>query len=184
MSILAQALSTSANPKPSSSGSGETLNQFLRFHLLPDMTALIPMEQLTEILKVPLSQITPISHLPAWVMGVYNWRGEILWLIDLGNLVGLTPWHHQETLSSTAPVIIMEACLNAEGNEGSEYLPLGLLVNRVEDIEWLNPDRLQSPPTSVVTDALAPFLCGYWLDAQGEMLSLLDGNAILDRLQT
>ena len=182
MSITTQSQYTGVNPASLTSGLGATLNQFLRFHVLPDMTALIPIEQLTEILKVSLPQITPMPHLPEWIMGVYNWRGEILWLIDLGNLIGLTPWYQQENPPSTTSVIILDVCRTTEEDGMSENLPLGLLVHRVEDIEWLNTDQLQSPPASMVTEELAPFLCGYWLDAQGDMLSLLDGNAILDRM--
>ena len=159
------------------------LDQFLRFHLPPDMTAVVPVEQLSAILKVPLSQITPIPHLPAWVMGVYNWRGEILWLIDLGDLVGLTPWQQQETRSAMASVVVLDACQKSD-TAPSEQLMLGLLVKRVEDIEWLNTDQLQSPSSSMITDALAPFLCGYWLSSEGDMLTLLDGDAILDRMPT
>ncbi len=65
--------------------------QFLRFHLVPDTTLMLSITQLTEVLTIPVGQIIPIPHMPAWVMGVYNWRGEILWMVDLGQLVGLTP---------------------------------------------------------------------------------------------
>jgi positive phototaxis protein PixI len=56
---------------------------------------------------------------------------------------------------------------------------LGLAVTRVEDIEWCNPDLIQSPPSSTVTPELVPFLRGYWLKSNGEMLLLLDGQAIM-----
>ncbi len=162
----------------------EHLNQFLRFHLLPDMAAVLPVEQLTEILKVPLAQITPIPHLPAWVMGVHNWRGDVLWLIDLGDLLGLSPWHQQEQPPSIGSFVVLNACRQRNSADQLEQMPLGLLVDRIDDIEWLNTDHLQSPMNAMITDHLAPFLGGYWLDHHGDMLTLLDGDAILDRMPT
>jgi positive phototaxis protein PixI len=56
---------------------------------------------------------------------------------------------------------------------------LGVVVNRVEDIEWCDPDAMRSPPSSTVTPDLVPFLRGYWLKPNGDMLLLIDGQAIL-----
>ena len=65
--------------------------QFLRFHLAPDLNAALPVEQMTEVFTVATTKVVPIPHMPPWVIGVYNWRGEILWLVDLGYLLGGTP---------------------------------------------------------------------------------------------
>ncbi|HEY9668799.1 MAG TPA: chemotaxis protein CheW [Coleofasciculaceae cyanobacterium] len=56
---------------------------------------------------------------------------------------------------------------------------LGVVVNRVEDIEWCYSDWIQSPPLSSVTPELVPFLRGYWLKQSGDMLVVLDDQAIL-----
>lgn len=50
--------------------------QFLRFHLVPDTTAMLPVQQMTEVLTMGVSEIVPIPQMPGWVMGVYNWRGK------------------------------------------------------------------------------------------------------------
>lgn len=162
-------------PLPSSN----TNEQFLRFQLLPNTTALLAIEQLTEVLTIPRGQIVPIFHMPAWVMGAYNWRGEILWMVDLGHLVGLTPWHQQPLTTSAYTALVLQArSSHSQGINAKNYM-LGLVVNRVEDIEWCNPDWIQSPPSSTVTPELVPFLRGYWLKPNGDMLVLLDGNAII-----
>lgn len=80
-----------------------TSEQFLRFHLLPDTTVLLPIQQLTEVLTIPRSQIVPIFQMPTWVMGAYNWRGEVLWIVDLGYLVGLTPGTNGQTILQLIP---------------------------------------------------------------------------------
>ncbi|MBR8826510.1 MAG: chemotaxis protein CheW [Gomphosphaeria aponina SAG 52.96 = DSM 107014] len=154
--------------------------QFLRFHLVPDTNVMLPIFQLSEVLSIPYGQIVPIPAMPAWVMGVYNWRGEILWMVDLGHLVGLIPWYQQTVSSSNHRAVVLNANLgrSARSSHGRNEM-LGLVVNRIEDIEWCNPDEFYSPPASAVSSELATFLRGYWLKQNGEMLVALDGEAIM-----
>ncbi|MBE9125835.1 MULTISPECIES: chemotaxis protein CheW [unclassified Coleofasciculus] len=180
-SLSAQApLSLSLQTKASSSvpASGAT-EQFLRFHMEPDTNVLVPVRQVTEILSIPLGQVVPISHRPAWVMGVYNWRGEILWIVDIGHLIGLTPWYQQNTHTSIHTAIVLHVRSNLTPSTNTKSQMLGLVVNRVEDIEWCDSDLIQSPPSSSETPKLTPFLRGYWLKSTGEMLAVLDGAAII-----
>lgn len=152
--------------------------QFLRCYLAPDALVMLPVAQLTEVLKIPIGQITPIPHLPAWVMGVYNWRGEVLWMVDIGHLLGFHPWHQQSVSTSSYTVAILHAETSLR-NGGENRQMLGLVVTQVQDIEWCDPEQIQSPPPSAITPELAPFLRGYWLKSSGEMLACLDGTAIL-----
>jgi positive phototaxis protein PixI len=153
--------------------------QYLRFYLEPNTTALLPIQKLTEVLTIPIGQIVPIFNMPAWVMGVYNWRGEILWMVDLNYLVGLTPWYQQTSNTSTHTAIVLNLRASNQKSSTTKSKMLGLVVNRVEDIEWCNPDLIQSPPSSTLTSELVPFLRGYWLKSNGEMLVVLDGEAII-----
>ena len=164
---------------PTDKASSLDSKQFLRFHLMPNTTALLPMEQLTEVLTIPNGQIVPIFQMPAWVMGVYNWRGEILWMVDLGHLVGLTPWHQQANSASVYRAIVLQTDFKQAAASNVQKEWLGVVVNRVEDIEWCNPDGIQSPPASAVTPELAPFLRGYWLKPSGEILVVIDGQSIV-----
>ncbi|ACK71197.1 CheW protein [Gloeothece citriformis PCC 7424] len=157
------------------------LQQFLRFYLFPDTTVMLPLAQLTEVLTIPLGQIIPVPHMPSWIMGVYNWRGEILWMVDLGQLLGLIPWH-QQTMTSSYRAIVLHSGTNDTPLSKIRGQVLGLVVSGVEDIEWCNTQEIQSPPASAVTPSLAPFLRGYWLKPEGNMIVTLDGDAILAAL--
>ncbi len=154
------------------------VDQYLQFNLLADMTALLPITQLAAVLKIEAGQITAIPHLPAWVMGVYNWRGEVLWIVDIGHLLGGIPWYQQTTLPTHYQTLLLEQSLL----ETSEQQHLGLVVPQVEGIESLSLDTIQSP--SAISESLVPFLRGYWLGATGEILMLLDGPAIFDHMPT
>ena len=153
----------------------KTDQQFLRFHLGANTAAMLPIAQLAEVLKIPLGKIVPLPHMPAWVAGVYNWRGEILWMVDLGHLVGLAPWYAQTTNRLHHIAIAIDVSTLSPGS-GKQML--GLMVNAVDDIGWLNPDEIQSPPAAAVSPGLVPYLRGYWLGADRKMWSVLDGFAI------
>ena len=129
--------------------------QFLRFHLEPDLNAALPVDQMTEVFTVSTSKVVPIPHMPPWVIGVYNWRGEILWLVDLGYLLGGTPLYQQTSSRSlyTAIVINSQQSGGRQGSSTAGKKMLGLAVNRVENMEWFNSDLIQSPPESAVNPA-------------------------------
>jgi positive phototaxis protein PixI len=152
--------------------------QFLRFKLYPDVQVMLPLQEITEVLKIQFGQIVPIPQMPAWVMGVYNWRGDILWMLDLGHLIGLNSWYQQETNHSNQSAIVLSPYQTRSQNNASN-LHLGLVIARVEDIEICDTATIQSPPSSAVTTQLAPFLRGYWLQPNDEMILVLDGQAII-----
>lgn len=165
--------------------------QFLRFHLEPDTEAMIPVSQLSEVLTIALGQIVPIPHLPPWVLGVYNWRGEILWMVDLGHLLGLTPWHQQSTRRSHYRTIILNGDIGYNEKQRKSGFKsqdrnqmLGLVVNQVEDIEWCNPDDIQSPPTASVSAKLIPYLRGFWVKPNGDIITTLDGQSIVANIKS
>jgi positive phototaxis protein PixI len=160
--------------------------QFLGAQLLPATNVLLSVAQLIEVLVIPVGQVIPIPDLPAWVMGVYNWRGEILWITDLAALIGLPPLFQSGFSRSSYSVIVIHA-----GSERSQRRSisqatgqklLGLAVNQIIGMEWCDPGLIQSPPGFAVTPELAPFLRGYWLKEKGDLLTVLDSGAIIARM--
>ena len=168
-----KALPTSAN----------ATEQFLRLHLIPDTTAILPIQQLVEVLAIPMGEIVPIAHMPPWVMGVHNWRGEILWMVDLGHRIGLPPWHQQGMGISNHTGVVLQLRYGQTNSTHNNSQMVGLVVNRVEDIEWCNPDEIQSPPSGTTTPQIAPFLRGYWVNSTGEILTVIDGRAIMEGME-
>ncbi len=162
---------------PVADGEKTATESLLQFHLVPDTTALISISQLSEVLKVDLRDIVPIPQLPPWVMGIYNWRGEILWIIDLGGCVGLTPLSEQSLVSRKFPLVV----LRQEDYSGN-LQTLGLLVKAVEGITPIDPYGIQSPPETTFTPELSRVLRGYWLNSAGEMLMVLSGTAIFEQM--
>ncbi|NCO75095.1 MAG: purine-binding chemotaxis protein CheW [Cyanobacteria bacterium] len=151
--------------------------QFLRFVLLPDTNLMISLSEIAAVLKIPFGQIIAIPEMPSWVIGVYNWRGEIVWMIDLGQLLGFTPWYQQSVVSSHHKAVVIHPSTQDRKNRSSGDL-VGLIVSDVNDIEFCDTDKLHSPPASAVTPDLAPFLRGYWIKENGDIIVTIDGDAI------
>ncbi len=176
MSDLFSKVSLSNSPKQLASKSKE--EQFLRFCLHSDTQVMLPIRQITEILKIQLGQIVAIPHLPAWVMGVYNWRGDILWMVDLGRLIGLESEYQQELNLSNHPVIVLSPNKEKTKAEPENNIHLGLVIDSVEDIEMCDIEAIQSASSSITTRQIQPFLQGYWL-RQGDIVLVLDGKTII-----
>ena len=156
--------------------------QYLRIRLDSEITALLPVRQLSEVLTIPMRQIVPMPHMPHWVMGVYNWRGEILWMVDLGHLCGFTPRYQQATNSQTYTAVVLGVEDYAANTSQPTKRTIGLVVNEVEDIEQCLPDMIYPASTSLPTPELEPFLRGYWWTSDDDMLVVLDGIAILEKM--
>jgi positive phototaxis protein PixI len=139
---------------------------------------MLPLREISAVLKIPHGQIIPIPEMPPWVMGVYNWRGEIIWMVDLGHLIGLAHWYQQSVTSSNHEAIIIHPSNQPKATQTSGEM-IGLIVSKVEDLESSDPQEIYSPPASAVSQELAPFLRGYWLKSGGDILVTLDGEAIL-----
>jgi positive phototaxis protein PixI len=100
-------------------------------------------------------------------------------MLDLGHLIGLNSWYQQGISTSDYTIIVLSVDRGKKSNQNNAIASIGLIITRVEDIIWCNTDLIQSPPASAVTTAIAPFLKGYWLEPNGDMVLALDANAII-----
>lgn len=67
--------------------------QFLGFWLTQELQAVISTESIREVLSLDISNLVPLPDIAYMVMGMYNHRGDVLWVIDLPCLLGLKPLH-------------------------------------------------------------------------------------------
>ncbi|RFP57895.1 MAG: hypothetical protein BJG00_012255 [Limnothrix sp. CACIAM 69d] len=135
--------------------------RFLRFHLGFEDTALLPIDEVREVLRIAATDILPVPHMPESVLGVYNWRGEIIWTIDLNQLVGFPAIAPDLTATSSAIAIVLEC-------DGQN---LGLVVPQIEDIEWHDSPNVQPPSAGLFPDRLLPFVQGYLSEASSMVLN-------------
>jgi positive phototaxis protein PixI len=147
----------------------ENKQKFLSFNLGIKDIAVISLEQITEVLQVSLIEICGVPQMPSSVLGIYNWRGEMLWLVDLEDMLGYpSPVKNSNFLSKMMAVV-----LESEG----KYL--GLLVRQLLDIEWFDVQQLKRPSAELFYPSMSPFLQGYFINNSEQMIFSLDALAIL-----
>jgi positive phototaxis protein PixI len=115
-------------------------------------------------LRIAVAEILPVPHMSDCVLGVYNWRGNLLWMVDLNHLVGFPSLVHDFQTQSVpnAMVIAIEV----------EQQPLGLVVPRIDDIEWHEAPNMQPPSAGLFPSQLLPFVQGYLSEASSMVLSV------------
>ncbi len=148
----------------------ESKEKFLSFNLGTTDTAVISLQNITEVLQVSLSEICAVPQLPNSVLGIYNWRGEMLWLVDLEEMLGYTALSKNLKNISRMMAIILE-------NDG-QYM--GLLVRQLMDIEWLDITEMKEPYPELFSAKLSSFLQGYFINKSEEILFNLDALKIID----
>lgn len=152
--------------------------QFLHLALEVKTPVLLSVLHLVEILTISVSQVVPMFEMPAWVAGVYNWRGDILWIVDLNHLIGLLPWHQQANYISKHTVVVVRR--QSEGNRSTDQEPvLGLVVNRVNNMVVCEPESFLSVDNLEIPKTIKPFLKGYRVVEDGTPEWILNGDSIL-----
>jgi positive phototaxis protein PixI len=145
----------------------ETGQKFLRCRLCSENTALLPVNEIAAVLTIETKAVLPVPHMPGCVLGIYNWRGEVLWLLDLAGQVGLSPLAKQNQPLTTFMAIVVEA------REGQL---LGLAIPEVQEIELHDPQYLHPPSAGLFPPHLLPFVKGY---LTGDRSTVLDIASIL-----
>ena len=147
----------------------ENQQKFLSLNLGARDTAVISLQEITEVFQVSLADICGVPQMPSCVLGIYNWRGEMLWLVDLEEMLGYPPVLQGANFLSNMMAVVLE-------REG-KYL--GLLVRSLMDIEWLDTNEIKPPSAELFYPAMSPFLKGYFINSSEEMVLSLDATAII-----
>lgn len=141
----------------------------LRFYVSPAQEFALPATGIREVLSQPPDRITPIPNASPLLLGTLNFRGRVIWVADLGQFLG------EPMLLNTdrpeIPVIAIE----------DQDTMLGLAVDQIVGMDWLDVDQIQTRTSSGVPDSMEPFLKGEWvLDAEtNQILRLLEPIKIL-----
>ena len=139
----------------------------LRFYVSSGNEFALPATGIREVISPSPDRITPIPNVSPLLLGTLNVRGRVICVADLGQFLGDA--NPLNTDRPEIPVIAVE----------DQDTMLGLAVDRIVGMDWLDIDEVQMPAN--VPDSMAPFLRGEWMtDSQDDkLLRLLDQIAIL-----
>jgi len=144
----------------------DTRQRFLRFKLAGVNGSLLPLQAIAEVKQLATADILPVPEIANSVLGVCNWRGEILWLVDLNSLMGERPLWDQVPLLEQATAIVVQSAQHS----------IGLVVEHVDDVELIEPELIDQQ-TELSSPTLAPYVTGYLPDHKGVVL---DARAIVE----
>ncbi|MGK7945984.1 MAG: chemotaxis protein CheW [Microcystaceae cyanobacterium] len=150
---------------PSQAPEGEL---HLRFYLPSSDEFALSASAIREVVQQSPDRITPIPNASPLLLGTMNLRGQIIWVADLGQF--LENPNPLNTDRAEIPVIAIE----------SEDSILGLAVDHLGEMEWLDSEQLKLDP--VLSDQIAPYVQGEWVlknEEETQELRLLDHVAIL-----
>ena len=113
---------------------------------------------------IPLPKITPVPNVDAYVLGVFNLRGQIYSILDLRVLLKL----ELTEITERNFIVILEW----------HKFQFGVVVDRVLDVTKLDTSKIQIP-TRELSPQYTNFLNGYYEHESMGLIYLLDLPAIL-----
>ena len=169
-------LSFSINSKTDRESATQQVGKFLQFYLGSNDVitssasgrdlALLEAEIVTEVITVSVSEILSVPQMPYCVLGIYSWRSEMLWIVDLENLLGYPP--------SFAPNIdtILVMVIQIEGQS------LGLVIPQIDNIVEQNIEQFKTPSSEIFSEDILPFLNGYFTDQSNNIVMLINAAEV------
>lgn len=135
--------------------------RYLRFMLLQKNNALLPLNEIVEVLQLALEDIFPVPDMPSCILGVCSWQSETLWLVDLNHLVGYDPLCQQSQMIFSPVVIVVQSAGHS----------LGLVVEQVGDVELFDEAKIHMEP-GLCSPSLEPFISGFGPQHSGTVLNI------------
>ncbi len=160
-------------PKQEDDRDRESGDRFVKFVLSEEVNGVVLLEGLLGVIKVAIEDILPVPQVPEFFLGITNWQGEAIWIVDLANLVGGTHWCQREKVANTGIAMLVQV----------RDRTAGLLIEGVSAIEQYDRQAKLPISTLMLPERLRSFLQGYFLDSQNKPLMWFDLNAAIAVLQ-
>jgi chemotaxis-related protein WspB len=126
---------------------------------------------------VPRVDLRPLPHAPAFLAGVFEYRGDVVSVVELGVLLGAGPAPGR----LNTRIILVDRAAPADGHdEGASPSRrrslLGLIAEQVSDVSHVDPDSLIASPFRVPG---APYL-GRLAETDRGMAQLIAVEKVLE----
>ena len=169
----------SLNSQDNSPNNSQPVRKFLRFYLgagnRPDASmtnsdlALLEAEIVTEVITISPKELLPVPQMPYCVLGIYSWRSEMLWVVDIENLMGYPP-SLREDADENETILVMVVRVQGQS--------MGLVVSRIDTIIEQDLESFKSSSSEIFSEDLMPFLDGYFVDENNNIIMLIDAEEI------
>jgi len=179
-------LSTSANSLSLNlAGSGiqsdsQQVRKFLQFQLgktekthkstVEGDIALLDAAIVTEVITISPQDILPVPQMFYCVLGIYGWRSEMLWIVDLENLLGYPPPLGENNITQEILVMVVQV-------QGQS---IGLVVSGIDTLIECDLSKFKSSSSEIFSEDILPFLHGYFTSADNDIIMLIDAEEIFN----
>ncbi|MBL9215323.1 MAG: purine-binding chemotaxis protein CheW [Opitutaceae bacterium] len=126
----------------------------------------VPVLKVREIIR--LQKITPVPQVPEHIKGVINLRGRVIPVVDLRVKFGLRGEFTERTC-----IVVVQVFL-----EGSGEVPMGLIVDSVEEVVNLGADQIEPTP-AFGTQIDTAYISGM-AKVNGQVKTLLDLDRVIN----
>ena len=139
----------------------------LRFKVPSGKEFALPASGVREVMTTTTDRIIPIPNASPFLLGTFNWRGQVIWVADLGQFMG--DQLMVNTDRTEIPVLIVE----------EQGIIMGFAVDSIANTEWLDLNKMEI--SGDISDLIRPFLIGEYLLPGKEQiyLKLIDQVSIL-----
>lgn len=168
LNVLPQSLTLDVSPQ----SRPQSHQRSLRFALSPQDSAIVPLEQITEVFSLEWTKISPVPEMPPWVLGICNWQGEMLWVIDFCNFVGYTPLLQAPIASVLMVMVVQVDQPDQPSNVSGRSQSIGIAVPAIDEIEFHDLHSLQPVVPSLFSSELLPLILGLLPEQNDPVLNL------------
>jgi positive phototaxis protein PixI len=180
LSTSANSLSLSIRANSNLQSDARQVRKFLQFQLgksekvhksaIQGDIALLDAEIVTEVIAISPQDILPVPQMFYCVLGIYGWRSEMLWIVDLENLLGYPP-----PLDGANPhkeLLVMVVQVQGQS--------IGLVVSGIDNLTEHDLSKFKSSSTEIFSEDVLPFLHGYFTNSDNDIIMLIDAEEIFN----
>ena len=176
----ANSLSLNLANSSSTQSDSKQIHKFLQFQLgqsekthksiIQGDIALLDAEIVTEVITISPEDILPVPQMFYCVLGIYSWRSEMLWVVDLENLLGYPPPLNDSQAERDFLVMVVQF-------QGQS---IGLSISGIDNLIERDLSKLKSSSAEIFSDDVLPFLHGYFTNAENDIIMLINAEEIFN----
>lgn len=180
LSISANSLSLNIGRNPDLQSNSKQIRKFLQFQLgksekvhksaIQGDIALLDAEVVTEVITISPNDILPVPQMFYCVLGIYGWRSEMLWIVDLENLLGYPPPLDENNPQKELLVMVVQV-------QGQS---IGLVVSGIDNLTEHDLSKFKPSSSEIFSEDVLPFLHGYFTSPDNDIIMLIDAEEIFN----
>jgi twitching motility protein PilI len=137
---------------------------YLRFGLAGEEQFAFAATTVVEVVEILPEQITPMPNISSLLLGTFNLRGEIIWILDLRQLYGQAS---TDFIGPCSVIVVQEG-------EGV----LGLAVHAIQGMAWINAEQIEEMVNEFLEEGLAQHIQGKFHTENQPVILLAPGSIV------